>query len=66
MEEWARRGDGVEFGLRQFEATHPVAEWRGMWLVVSRRDDGRVKELSGPLGEADARDAVRRAWREQT
>ena len=54
-EVWARRGDGVEFGVVPFGEDHPCSSLVGRWHVVVVRPGRPELPLSPPVSEEEAR-----------
>ena len=60
-EVWARRGDGVEFGVVPFGEDHPCSSLAGRWHVVVR--PGRPElPMPLPVSEEEARARARELW----
>lgn len=61
-EVWARRGDGVEFGVGPFGSDHPSRKLAGRWHVVVVRPGRPELPLSPPVSEEEARARARELW----
>ena len=61
-EVWARRGDGVEFGVVPFGSDHPSRKLAGRWHVVVVRPGRPAQPMSQPVSEEEARARARELW----
>ena len=61
-EVWARRGDGVEFGVGPFGSDHPSRKLAGRWHVVVVRPGRPALPMSLPVSEEAARAEARELW----
>lgn len=61
-EVWARRGDGVEFGVVPFGANHPSPKLAGRWHVLVVRPGRPELPMSPPVSEEEARARARELW----
>ena len=61
-EVWARRGDGVEFGVVPFGEDHPCSSLAGRWHVVVVRPGRPELPMPLPVSEEDARARARELW----
>ena len=59
---WARRGDGVEFGVVPFGEDHPCSSLAGRWHVVVVRPGRPAQPMSQPVTEEEARAEARELW----
>ena len=59
---WARRADGVEFGVVPFGSDHPSRKLAGRWHVVVVRPGHPELPLSPPVSEEEARARARELW----
>ena len=59
---WARRADGVEFGVVPFGSDHPSRKLAGRWHVVVVRPGRPELPLSPPASEEEARARARELW----
>ena len=59
---WARRSDGVVFGVVPFGADHPSPKLAGCWHVVVVRPGRPALPLSQPVSEDEARAEARALW----
>ena len=60
-EVWARRAEGVAFGVVPFGADHPSPKLAGRWHVVVR-PGRRALPMSLPVSEEAARAEARELW----
>ena len=61
-EVWARRADGVEFGVVPFGEDHPCSSLAGRWHVLVVRPGRPELPLSPPVSEEEARARARELW----
>ena len=61
-EVWARRGDGVAFGVVPFGEDHPCSSLAGRWHVVVVRPGRPALPMSLPVSEEGARAEARALW----
>ena len=61
-EVWARRGDGVEFGVVPFGEDHPCSSLAGRWHVLVVRPGRPAQPMSQPVTEEEARAEARALW----
>ena len=61
-EVWARRADGVAFGVVPFGSDHPSRKLAGCWHVVVVRPGRPALPLSQPVSEDEARAEARALW----
>ena len=61
-EVWARRADGVAFGVVPFGAGHPSPKLAGRWHVVVVRPGRPAQPMSLPVTEEEARAEARELW----
>ena len=61
-EVWARRGDGVEFGVVAFGGGYRCSPLEGRWHVVVVRPGRPELPLSPPVSEEEARARARELW----
>ena len=59
---WARRGDGVAFGVVPFGEDHPCSSLAGRWHVVVVRPGRPDLPMSQPVTEEEARAEARALW----
>ena len=61
-EVWARRAEGVAFGVVPFGADHPSPKLAGRWHVVVVRPGRPALPMSPPVSEEEARARARELW----
>ena len=61
-EVWARRAEGVAFGVVPFGADHPSPKLAGRWHVVVVRPGRPALPMSLPVSEEAARAEARELW----
>ena len=61
-EVWARRAEGVAFGVVPFGADHPSPKLAGRWHVVVVRPGRPALPMSLPVSKEEARARARELW----